>query len=119
MKSFTQYLIESKLISEGKHWPEDYVKTAKNIIKSSPLGQQSWYSDEFIQADLKTLADEFEPLSHKNSNLGFFSPLIKWFVEYSGSDKNKYQEFIEGKLDNIIRTLQMILNDKSYDSQRE
>jgi hypothetical protein len=116
VKSFKQYLIESKLISEGKHWPEDYVKTAKNIIKSSPLGQQSWYSDEFIQADLKTLADEFEPLSHKNSNLGFFSSIVKWFVEYSGSDKNKYQEFMEGKLDNVIRTLQMILNDKSYDS---
>jgi hypothetical protein len=58
-------------------------------------------------------------LSHKNSNLGFFSPLIKWFVEYSGSDANKYQELIEGKLDNVIRTLQLILNDKSYDSQRE
>jgi hypothetical protein len=38
MISFKQYIIESKLISEGKHWPEDYVKTAKNIIKASPLG---------------------------------------------------------------------------------
>ena len=59
MKSFKQYLIESKLISEGKHWPEDYVKTGYNIIKASPLGQQSWYSDQFIDADLKTFADEF------------------------------------------------------------
>jgi hypothetical protein len=45
--------------------------------------------------------------------------LIKWFVEYSEKDKNKYQEFIESKLDNIIRTFQLILNDKTYDSQRE
>ena len=119
MKSFKQFVIESKIISEGKHWPEDYIKTAKNIIKASLLGQQSWYSDQYIDADLKTFANEFQPLSHKNSNLGFFSPIVKWFVEYSGSDKNKYQEFIEGKLDNIIRTLQQILNDKSYDSQRE
>jgi hypothetical protein len=116
MKSFKHYLFESKLLSEGKHWPEDYIKTAKNIIKVSPLGQQSWYSDQYIDADLNTFANEFGPLSHKNSSLGFFSPLIKWFVEYSGSDKNKYQEFIEGTLDNIIRTLQQILNDKSYDS---
>ena len=119
MKSFRQFISESQLISEGKHWPKDYVKTAKNIIKQSMLGQQSWYSDQYIDTDLKTFANEFQPLSHKNSNLGFFSPLIKWFVEYSGSDKNKYQEFIEGKFDNIIRTLQQILNDKSYDSQRE
>ena len=119
MISFIQYLKESTLILEGKHWPEDYIKTAKNIIKTSPLGQQSWYSDQYIDADLQTFANDFQSLSHKNSNLGFFSPLIKWFVEYSGSDKNKYQEFIEGKLDNIIRTLQQISNDKSYDSQRE
>ncbi len=26
------------IITEGKHWPEDYVKTAYNAIKSSALG---------------------------------------------------------------------------------
>ena len=31
-KTFTRFL------SEGKHWPEDYVKTAFNAIKNSELG---------------------------------------------------------------------------------
>jgi hypothetical protein len=37
MKSFLKYLNES-ILTEGKHWPEDYVKTAKNLIKQSQLG---------------------------------------------------------------------------------
>ena len=37
------------LLTEGKHWPEDYTKTAFNLIKQSPIGQQSWYSDNFIK----------------------------------------------------------------------
>lgn len=27
------------MLTEGKHWPEDYMKTAFNAIKASPLGQ--------------------------------------------------------------------------------
>lgn len=106
--TFAEYILrekKKKLITEGKHWPEDYVKTARNIVKQSQLGQQSWYTDNFIDQDLKTFVDEFQPLSHKNSNLGYFSPIIRWFVEYSGSSKEKYQEFIERKLDVVIRSL--------------
>ena len=94
-----------KLIFEGKHWPKDYVKTARNMIKQSQLGQQSWYTDDFIDQDLKTFIDEFQLLSHKNSNLGYFSPIIRWFIEYAGTSKEKYQEFIERKLDVVIRSL--------------
>ena len=68
---------------------------------------------------MKTFADEFGPLSHKNSNLGFFSTIVKWFIEYAGTSKEKYQEFIERKLDGIIGTLQVILNDKSYDKVKD
>ena len=28
-----------KILTEGKHWPEDYAKTAFNLIKSSDLGK--------------------------------------------------------------------------------
>ena len=108
-----------QMLAEGKHWPEDYKKTAYNAIKSSLLGKQSWYSDGFIQQDVNTFANEFEPLSHKNSNLGFFSTIVKWFIAYSGSSKEKYQEFIERKLDGIIGTLQVILNDPSYDKIKD
>ena len=56
---------------------------------------------------------------HKNSNLGFFPTIIRWFIEYSGTDVAKYQEFIERKLDGIIGTLQVILNDPSYDKIKD
>lgn len=26
------------VLTEGKHWPEDYIKTAVNLIKQSPIG---------------------------------------------------------------------------------
>jgi len=29
---------KERFLTEGKHWPEDYVKTAYNSIKNSPLG---------------------------------------------------------------------------------
>lgn len=101
---YWSFLCETQL-NEGKHWPEDYKKTAINTIKNSVLGQSSWYTDDFIEQDVNTIVSEFEPLSHKNSNLGFFATIIRWFVEYAGSNKDRYQEFIERKLDNIIQGL--------------
>ena len=101
------------VITEGKHWPEDYKKTAFNMIKASPLGQTDWYSNPLIKLDIDTIVNEFGPLSHKNSNLGYFSTIIKWFIEYTGTDKNKYQEFIERKLDEIIQTLLYLSNNST------
>jgi len=68
---------------------------------------------------MKTFADEFGPLSHKNNNLGFFSTIVRWFISYASTSKEKYQEFIERKLDGIIGTLQTILNDPSYDKIKD
>ena len=45
--------------------------------------------------------------------------IIRWFIEYSGDSKQKYQEFIEGKIDGIVKALLRITSDKSYDSQRK
>jgi len=42
----------ARLISEGKHWPADYIKTGINMVKSSQLGKQSWYNDDFIAKDM-------------------------------------------------------------------
>jgi len=119
MKSFLEYFLESNesVITEGKHWPEDYKKTALNMIKDSPLGQTSWYSDNYQKQDVDTIANEFGPLSHKNSNLGYFSTIIKWFIEYTGTDKNKYQKFIERKLDEIIQTLLYLSNNPTEESK--
>lgn len=68
---------------------------------------------------MKTFAGKFEPLSHKSSNLGFFSTIVKWFIAYAGSSRQKYQEFIERKLDGIIGSLQVILNDYAYDKTKD
>ena len=111
--------MRKQLISEGKHWPEDYEKTAFNLIKQSLIGQQSWYTDDYIKQDVKTFVDEFAPLSHKSSNLGFFMAIIRWFIEYSGTSSEKYKEFIERKLDGIIAGLLKIRNDKSYDAMAD
>ncbi|MBP5784783.1 MAG: hypothetical protein J6W16_04285 [Methanobrevibacter sp.] len=46
-------------------------------------------------------------------------PIIRWFIEYSGDSKERYQEFIERKLDNIIAGLLKIRNDKAYDNKSE
>ena len=105
------------MLTEGKHWPEDYKKTAFNTIKRSAIGQQSWYTDEYIKQDVETFAQEFGPLSHKNSNLGFFMTIIRWFVEHAGTSAQKYKEFIETKLDGIIRDLQTMLNDPKADRE--
>ena len=45
--------------------------------------------------------------------------IVRWFIEYSGTSAQKYQEFIEGKIDGVIKALLRITADKSYDSQRE
>ena len=45
--------------------------------------------------------------------------IIRWFIEYAGSSKQRYQEFIERKLDGIIKSLLKIRADKSYDAIAE
>jgi len=136
------------ILTEGKHWPEDYAKTAYNTIKNSPLGKTSWYSEEFLLRDLigppfnpngpsepahdinnidirdfnahpdqYGILGEFSPLTHKNSNLGYFATIIKWFVEYSGSNVKKYQEYLERKLDGIIKTLLYLSSNSTEESK--
>ncbi len=94
----------TKILSEGKHWPEDYVKTAKNTILNSDLGKASWYSEKAIESDLDHFVASFKQLAHKNSNLGYFAVIVRWFIEYS-TDQDKKDEFIDDKLDECTKTL--------------
>jgi len=32
------YKVGSKVLTEGKHWPKDYIKTGVNMVKASSLG---------------------------------------------------------------------------------
>ena len=50
---------DKSMLTEGKHWPEDYIKTAFNLIKASKLGQQPWYTDNYIKQDVDTFVNEF------------------------------------------------------------
>ena len=77
---YLAHMLDEALLAEGKHWPEDYKKTAFNSIKNSELGKQSWYTDSFIRQDIDTIASDFTPLAHRNSNLGYFAAVIRWFI---------------------------------------
>ena len=44
-------------------------------------------------------------------------PIIRMFIQYAGTSKQKYQDFIERKLDQIIRWLQLIVNDSALESK--
>ena len=44
------------MLSEGKHWPEDYLKTAFNYLKASNI---NYTSDEQINADLQKVLEKF------------------------------------------------------------
>ena len=102
---------ESNLFEATKKWPETYLKQAKDSILKSPLGKSEWYDETSIDTDLNTFKDEFETLAKKGDfTKGFFPSIINWFIKYSGSDKQKYQEFIEGKLDKIIGILNYIVS---------
>ena len=114
-ESFETFLNKkSNLFEASKKWPEDYLKQAKNRIMDSPLGKLSWYTEDLIDYDLiNNFYNEFETFAKKGDfTLGFFPSIIKWFIEYSGSDKQKYQEFIEGKLDKIIGILNYVVSQK-------
>ena len=96
-----------KFLVEGKKWPDDYRKQAYDLIKNSGLGRASWYNDKYLNQDLDTLINEFEPMARKSSGLGFFLPIIKWFVKYIEDPVNfkKYIDFFANKIDLIIGTL--------------
>ena len=99
------------LIGEGKHWPEDYKKTAHNTIKSSPLGKKDWYSDTERDKDIDKLVELFKPLSHRSANLGFFATLVRWLIEYGGVNQARHTEFFQSKVQSILRYLRIFLND--------
>lgn len=46
-------------------------------------------------------------------------PIIRWFIEYSGTSRQKYQEFIERKLGRIVSALLKIRTGRMYDSMIE
>ena len=116
---FKNLLFES-ILTEGKHWPEDYKKTAINTIKNSKMPELKWYYDETenysldkrIEADVNQIIFLFEEeqLNHKNSNLGYFSTIIKWLIEQSVSGGEKGYESFGEKLTTILRDLRWLSN---------
>lgn len=103
--------LNEAILSEGRHWPEDYRTLAFNRIKNSPIGNTFWYTDEYIQTDTNTFINEFDALAHDNKAISYFLHIIRMFIDYSGTNPRKYVEFIERKLDTLILVLSIILND--------
>src|SRR5574344_224543 len=109
-----------KFLSEGKRWPSDYVRVGFNLIKTAILKNEFKYnySDESINSDLNKIAKEFEPLKHKNSNLGYFSPIINMLIGYSKNSEDKKKEFIDKNLKNIVKRLDVISHDSNLETDQ-
>ena len=113
MKSFIQFLKESyqkQMLMEGKHWPEDYIKTAINSMQNINIPQ---YNKEYAA---EKIADAFTPLTHKNSNLGYYMPIVKWFIEYFNK-RNNILNFLNTVVPQIIKTLLYISNNPEEESK--
>lgn len=59
---YLAHMLDEAMLTEGKHWPKDYVKAAVNRVKASPLGQQDWYTDDMIAKDVNVIAADFNPI---------------------------------------------------------
>ncbi len=112
--------IKADTLTEGKHWPEDYLKVEKNKLKKA----FDFLSDKEIDADLQTILDAFEPLSHKSSNLKYFGKIIDELISHcnnpkylgNASIKDKYINFIENDVEMFVNSYKKSLGESSYDS---
>ena len=73
---FWTRILDEAMLAEGKHWPEDYIKTAINKLKAAGK-----YSGEKTDADVEVIAQRFKPKFHANSALGYFNSVVRWYSE--------------------------------------
>ena len=66
---------EDAMLAEGKHWPEDYVKAAINMLKKD--GKHTEKSD----VDVQKIADRFRKVLHRNAPLGYFNTVVRWYAD--------------------------------------
>src|SRR5574344_823402 len=108
-----------RFLSEGKRWPNDYVRVGFNLIKTA-ISKNEFkyqYSDDDINSDLNKIVKEFDPLKHKNSNLGYFSPIITMLIGYSKNSEDKKTEFIDKNLKTIVKRLDVISHDSNLETE--
>src|SRR5574344_2371128 len=108
-----------RFLSEGKRWPNDYVRVGFNLIKTA-ISKNEFkyqYSDDDINSDLNKIVKEFDPLKHKNSNLGYFSPIITMLIGYSKNSEDKKEEFIDKNLKTIVKRLDVISHDSNLETE--
>ena len=66
---------EDAMLVEGKHWPEDYIKAALNMLKKN--GKHTEKSD----VDVQKIADRFRKVLHGNAPLGYFNTVVRWYAD--------------------------------------
>ena len=66
---------EDAMLAEGKHWPEDYIKAALNMLKKD--GKHTEKSD----VDVQKIADRFRKVLHGNAPLGYFNTVVRWYAD--------------------------------------
>lgn len=119
---YNRIISEAKMLTEGDHWPEDYVRKAvsrimngNNAISSSMNKitiNGNVYSEQQAKEDVNEILNKFEHLSHNNKNLGYFLPIIRWFIQYSGNSNSKREDFLKHKLDKIIDGFNFVVSNK-------
>lgn len=65
------------------------------------------------------MVEDFKSLSHLSSNLGFFMVIVRWLIEYAGDSAQRYQEFMNHKVNEIVKALLKIRNGKACSSMME
>jgi len=61
-------------LTEGRHWPEDYIKTAFNKLKA----RFPFVSDEDISKVVESIKDALESIPAEGHTLNFIRHRTKW-----------------------------------------
>ena len=85
--SFWTNLLRDAMLVEGKHWPEDYIKTALNMLKKdgkyddNPKDPEKLAASQKIKDDVQKIAQRFRMVLHGNSPLGYFNTVVRWYAD--------------------------------------
>ena len=96
---FWTNLLKDAMLVEGKHWPEDYINVALNMLKKDgkyvddTKDPKKAEASRKIKADVQKIAQRFRMVLHGNSPLGYFNVIVRWYAEDP-------KDFVKPLLDN-------------------
>jgi len=100
----------SKFVNEGKHWPEDYVKSATNKLVNRYHLQTQEQIDE-ARGIVMQVKDALEFISHDGRLYSLLDKTILWICE-NVSDFSGIRLFLLKNLGNTARSLEVMTASK-------